>query len=213
MAQWQGIEGLVECLSEHMLGRATGAAALSDDARIYLVFGHPLHATLGDSTGMPAVDAVAGLALAQPDVAVTWIPGVTAGKAHSLTASDHVVDHLRSRAGSLGGPAQGSGDAELGHMEDLGLRRMMSEQGAAPISDAPLWTGVIASISALLAGALHRHSAGLVESIARAEPDPRSILMAIDRTRSMPVRMVSPARVAALLDEAEVLVKEKMTAG
>ncbi|HEV1998132.1 MAG TPA: hypothetical protein VGR61_08395 [Candidatus Dormibacteraeota bacterium] len=214
MAQWTGIDGLIECVSEQMLARSTGAAALSDEARIYLVFGHPLHAVGGGLTGVPAVDAIADAALAAADVQVTWTPGLTAGKSHSLTTADRVVEHLRTRASSRDLPTDAHAAAVDAPMEDLGLRRLMSEwSAAASISAEPVWADVKASICALLETALHRHATGMVESIGRAEPDPRSILLAIERTRAISVRMVSPARVGALLDEAEALVKEKLAAG
>lgn len=212
VAQWSGIDGLIECVSEQVLARATGVAAVSAEARIYLVFGHPLHAVAAGTVGVPAVEAIADALLAKRDLPITWTTGVTAGKAHSLTPADRVLDRLRVRAGSRepsAGALRGSDEAP---MEDLGLRRLMSQRGDdRPASGDPVWGLVKASIAALLEASLHRHSVGLVELIGRADPDPRAILLAIDRARSMPIRMVSPARARALLDEAEALVREKMT--
>ena len=213
VAQWTGIDGLIECVSEQVLARATGVAALSAEARIYLVFGHPLHAVAAGIVGVPAVEAIADAVIADKDLPITWTPGITAGKAHSLTLADRALDRLRARAGSREPAAGARAAGDEAPMEDLGLRRLMSQRGDARLaSDDPVWAGVKASIGALLEASLHRHAAGLVESIGRADPDPRAILLAIERARSMPIRMVSPARVGALLDESEALVREKMTA-
>ena len=196
-----------------MLARGTGALSLSDETRIYLVFGHPLHAIAGTITGVLAIDNLADLAVSQPNLSVSWIPSLTAGKSHSLSPADDVVGRLRKKVAPGGLSTEADLSADDGHMSDLGLRRLMSEQEAATAAQAdPAWADVISSIAALVEGALHRHGAVLVESLAGAQPEARSILGAIQRSRSMPIRTVSPGRVSALLDEAEALVRDRMAA-
>ena len=214
VAQWRGLDGLIECLSEQMLARGTGALSMADGSRIYLVFGHPLHAVDGDAFGVQAIEAIADLAASQPDLQIAWIPRLTAGKSHSLVPADGVVERLRTRVTSQGSSTQTSMPEDNQHMADLGLRRLISRQDTVTAAQTdPGWADVVSSIAAMFDAALHRHAAVLVESLGRAQPESRSILMAIERSRSVPVRMVSPERVSALLDAAEALVREKMAGG
>ena len=214
VAQWLGLNGLIECLSEQVLARGTGALSLSDETRIYVVFGHPLHAVDGTVTGVQAIDEIADLAASQPSLPISWIPRLTAGKAHSLRPADGVVDRLRRRATSRGLSSETAMTGDDRQVADLGLRRIMSEQGSARAFEPdPVWAGVLASVTALLDLALHHHAAVLLESLGRAELEPHSILMAIERSRSMPIRTVAPGRVCALLDQAEAMVRGKMAAG
>lgn len=208
----QGIEGLVACLGEQQLRRGTGAISVGEGGRIYVVFGHPLHAVAGEAVGLDAVEIVGEYARRQPDSPVAWSPGTTAGRAHSLVPSDGVVERLRrfeARETSAGVEA----DMAAERMEDLGLRRLLNEASAGtphPGTPAlPTWQGQIAAICAALERDLHRHSRQLVEVLGGAEPEPRSILLAIERARGLTIRAVSPARVAALLDAAEAEVRQR----
>ena len=208
------MSGLIECLSEQMLARGTGALSLSDETRIYLVFGHPLHAVDGTVTGVQAIDEIADLAASQPSLPICWIPRLTAGKSHSLSPADGVVDRLRRRGTSHGLSIEMSMPDDGGQMTDFGLHRLLSEPGTAvAVEPDPVWAGVLSSVKALLDVALHRHAAVLVESLGRAELEPRSILIAIERSRSIPIRTVSPERVTALLDQAEAMVRRTMAVG
>ncbi|MDQ6748404.1 MAG: hypothetical protein M3010_09925 [Candidatus Dormibacteraeota bacterium] len=213
----QGLEGLLESLSEQQLLRGTGALTVGADARVFVVFGHVLHAVAGDATGMKAVAAIGAYARADPACSIAWIPGVTAGKAHSVAPDDGVLEHLRSFTPGAADSSRAEEERANDRIEDLGLRRLMAEQ---PPSDIPVpgavaeaWGTVIAAICGLLEEALHRHARVLVAVVRSAQPEPRSILGAIDRARSLPLRAVSRAQVATLLDAAESMVREQVSRG
>lgn len=206
----QGLEGLITCLGEQQLLRGTGVISVGDGAHIYVVFGHPLHAVSADTTGLEAVDVAAECARREPQSPVVWTAGVTSGRAHSLSPSDGVIDRVRRFES---GETSAWVDAEMtvDRIEDLGLRRLMAEMPAAgrrPEIDARPWESQKAAICASFEAGLHRHARQLVEAVQMAEPEPRSILRAIDNARSLTIRAVSPARVAALLDAAEAGVRE-----
>jgi hypothetical protein len=204
----QGIEGLVACLVEQQQLRGTGSISVGDGGRIYLVFGHPLHAVAGEAVGLDAVDIVGEYARRQPDSPVAWSEGVTAGRVHSLVPSDGVVERLR-RFESHETSARTEAEMVSGSIEDLGLRRRLNEARVGASPPARSWEGQIEAICAALEEGLHRHSRRLVDVVGRAEPEPRSILLAIERARGLTIRAVSPARVAALLDAAEAEVRQR----
>jgi hypothetical protein len=206
-----GIEGLVACLGEQQLLRGTGVISVGDGGHLYLVFGHPLHAVAGEAVGLDAVDMVGEYARRQPDSPVAWSSGVTAGRAHSLVPSDGVVERLR-RFESHETSARAEAEMASGRIQDLGLRRLLNQAPAATTpaaAPALSWEVEIAAICAALEHGLHRHSRQLVDVVGRAEPEPRSILLAIERARGLTIRAVSPTRVAALLDAAEAEVRQR----
>ncbi|MEA2683866.1 MAG: hypothetical protein QOK05_2194 [Chloroflexota bacterium] len=218
-----GLQGLITCLGEQQMLRGTGVLSVGDRDLLYVVFGHPLHAVSGERTGIDAVDAVAGHALAHPDSPVAWTAGVTAGRAHSLSPADGVADRLRRRLASDSPPDLDSGPS-VDRLEDLGLRRRIaaSPPPAAPVVPAAasvgraggegVWEDQKAAICASLESALHLHAHRLAEAVRAAEPEPRSILLAIDRARSFTLRAVSPALVAEVLDAAEAGVRRRSAA-
>jgi hypothetical protein len=180
----QGLQGLVECLAEQQQLRATGVIEAGGGGNLYIVFGHPLHALAGATTGLDAVDAIGHFALTDPQCQVRWMSGVTAGRSHSLAPADGVLERLRVLGGG-------------------------SARAAGP---DPIWGIVISSICSSLESELRRHAGPLVEVVAGAQAEPTSILEAIEQARSISLRAVAPARVAGLLDEAEALVKQTNTA-
>jgi hypothetical protein len=211
-----GLDGLLEHLSEQQLLRSTGAIAVGEDGCVYVVFGHALHAVAGGLTGLSAVDAIGGYARNNPDCTVTWTPGRTAARAHSLAPGDRVLERLRGLTAGAAAAARAEEERATDRIEDLGLRRRFADEharGQGPNSGVDeAWGNLINAICALLEDALHRHARGLVDTLRRAEPDPRSILTAVDRARALPVRAVSQTQVASLLDAAEGMVRERLAA-
>jgi hypothetical protein len=211
--QRRGLGGLIDSLSDEILRRGTGALDVAGHGMIYVVFGHPLHATAGALTGLAAVDALGTLLRDGPDLEVLWLPGTTAGRAHSLAPSDDVVRRLRGDdAGHSGSPGADQ-PAAADMVGNLNLRRMISEETATSDQQRPvpdeLWAGVAVEVCAVIEAGLHLHARPLTEVIRAAPPDPAAILLAIERARAIPVRAVSRSLVGKLLTEAETLVRER----
>lgn len=210
----RGLDGLLELLSEQLQLRGTGVVRVGDDERIFVVFGHPLHAVAGASIGLEAVDAIGEHARAEPEASIAWTAGVTAGKQHSIAPADGVLERLGRLSSGHAAAAQAEVERATDRMEELGLRRLMAEEPVDGVPPGPgqdlVWGALIGGICASLEATLHLHASPLVDAVRRAEPEPRSILNAIDRARALPLRAVSRANVADLLDAAEAMVREKM---
>ena len=206
----RGLTGLVDLLSDEVLRRGTGALDVAGQATIYVVFGHPLHAVIGDLTGLAAVDGIGSLLRENPGLEVAWIPGRTAGKAHSISPSDGVMDRLRGGQPDHFGPddqdADGGGDV----VGELNLRsRIAAEQSPPEASQFdPQASELVGRVCAAIEGRLHMHARGLTEVIRNAPAEPAALLLAIERARSLPVRAVSRQVIATVLNDAEALVRE-----
>jgi hypothetical protein len=206
-----GLQGLVDCLDEQTLARGTGAISLSPDMSIYMIFGYPLHAVHRQLTGVVAVQGIADFAIENPSVGVEWRAGITPGNAHTLAPTDGVLEYLRGRkppvhrANDTSPTAGSHGDQEF---------RQVAVRPWDPMGDPPQvaedWSDVIEALSALARSRLRRHAGVLVEVLRSAQPEPLSILMAIERARSTSIRMVSARRMEALLDDAEHLVRARI---
>lgn len=187
-----GLEALLEMLHEQSVRRGTGAISVGDTGVIFMVFGHPLHAVHDALSGLAAVDAIGHLARVDPSAAVGWSPGRTAGKAHSLSPGDAVLERLRGVVvGELSDRPEG---APSGPPEDPG------------------WGELRSAICGSVEASLHLHARVLTDLVGAAPADAAGILAAIARARSTPVRVVSPAVVARLLDDAEAMVRRHAAA-
>ncbi|MFN2465261.1 MAG: hypothetical protein ABR598_03235 [Candidatus Dormibacteria bacterium] len=209
----RGLDGLLQSLSEQQSLRATGALSIGDDGRIYVVFGHALHAVAADATGTGAIDDIGRYARDHGDCTVSWTPGVTAGRAHTLAPGDGVLERLR-RLSSHPGTAALEEERATERIDDLGLRRRMFQE---PVPNpggietpAGGWAPLVSAVCELFEAALHRHARRLVDAVEAAEPEPDAILLALQRARGLTIRAVSRAQVAELLDSAEAMVRSRM---
>jgi len=104
--EWRGFAGFLELLEEQVQLRGTGEVAAAAGS-IFLVFGHALHAQSAGMSGLSAVEAIGALLRDQPEVAVDWHPGRTAGNTQTLAPSDPVAQALRGTP--VGGAPAGHG--------------------------------------------------------------------------------------------------------
>jgi hypothetical protein len=203
-----GLGGFLEVLEDETLRRSTGALEIPGVGSLYLVFGHPLHATCGELSGVAAVDSIGARLSSEPGLAVSWRPGRTDGKAHSLSPADGVLQRLRGH--------RDAHDSADGEGDSVGSRSIDSAHdqldGAAAEVNPPLEQARVAAaveeVCARIEARLHRHARVLTQVIRAAPAHAAEVLTAIERARSLPVRAVSRSEIATLLDDAERRIRE-----
>ena len=179
------------------------------DGKIFIVFGHPLHATLGDDVGLDAVAAIGGLAAAQPAIAAEWEPGVSGGSLRSLRPTDDIERRLASRIELRPDDEQapfGSPSSDPPSMRTRFARGDEAILKKAATADA--WGLVAAAVCALLETRLHRHSRDLTDLMRSADRSAGGLRAAILEARALALRAISPSVQSELLDAAEQMVAQ-----